>query len=228
MRALFMALSSASLIAAGTYTGLAQPSGSQEAPSDQPDAPALTAFADDASPDAAPPAGPKERPARPPRVHVLPPHAMDVLDLTDDQERQIQELEREARGKLAKILTPEQQKQLQEMRPPGPPPPHGSPAGRPGMGDHRPSPRGDDGRGEFRRGDGPSPHFDRPPPHARGHEGDDRSPPHGMRRPPRRDDRDDDRGPPPGRRPPPRGDRDYDDDDDDERGPPPRRFRRED
>ena len=53
--------------------------------------------------------------------HLLPPFAMDKLNLTEDQQKQIADLEKETKEKLDKILTPEQIKMLSEMRPPRPP-----------------------------------------------------------------------------------------------------------
>ena len=49
---------------------------------------------------------------------LLPPRAQEQLNLTDDQQKQIAELETEAKAKLDKILTPDQQQQLQQFRPP--------------------------------------------------------------------------------------------------------------
>jgi hypothetical protein len=77
-----------------------------------------------------PPGGP------PPRFElgrVLPPHLRDELDLTDEQEKQLDELEKEVKERLLKILTAEQKKKLRDLRrtpPPPPPPPPGGP-GRP-------------------------------------------------------------------------------------------------
>lgn len=61
---------------------------------------------------------------------VLPPHVRSELDLTADQEKQIAELEKEVKQKLSKILTAEQRKKAESIRPPfgpgagkdGPPP----------------------------------------------------------------------------------------------------------
>ena len=69
---------------------------------------------------------------RPPRFElgkVLPPFARDELNLTADQQKQLADLEKEVKAKLEKILTAEQKKTLEEMRPPGPPP--GGPGGGP-------------------------------------------------------------------------------------------------
>lgn len=58
-------------------------------------------------------------PKRPPGgPHLLPPHAAEHLNLTDDQKKQIADLEAEVKAKIEKILTADQLKQLKEMRPP--------------------------------------------------------------------------------------------------------------
>ncbi len=68
------------------------------------------------------PAGP------PPRFQlgqVLSPSVRNQLELTREQEQQLANLEREVKDSLTKILTPEQQKQLtnlRSVRAPGPPP----------------------------------------------------------------------------------------------------------
>jgi Spy/CpxP family protein refolding chaperone len=83
---------------------------------------------------------------------VLPPFAKDQLNLTDDQQKQIADLEKDVKAKLEKILTAEQIKQLGNMRPPrgqggpgspgGDGPPGGGRGGRGGRGGDRPG--GDD------------------------------------------------------------------------------------
>ena len=78
--------------------------------------------------------GPKGAgPMRPPgfHVHVLPPHAAEALNLTDEQKKQIAELEAKVQARLEKILTPGQLDQLKQMHPPHPP---GGPAGGPDAG----------------------------------------------------------------------------------------------
>ncbi|HEV3417322.1 MAG TPA: hypothetical protein VG056_10925 [Pirellulales bacterium] len=84
----------------------------------------------------------------PPRPgQILPDFLQERLNLTADQKKQVEALQKEVDAKLAKILTDEQKKQLKEMRnrgpggngpPPGPPdengPPrdgNGPPPGRP-------------------------------------------------------------------------------------------------
>ena len=69
---------------------------------------------------------------------LLPPSVRSRLRLTEEQEQQLTNLEREVKERLAKLLTPEQQKQFADLRlsqPPGPPPdgfPDGPPPGGPG------------------------------------------------------------------------------------------------
>src|SRR5262249_49504234 len=59
---------------------------------------------------------------------LLPPFMQERLKLTDEQKKQLEALQKEVDGKLAKILTEEQQKQLKEM-------PQGfGPGGRGGFG----------------------------------------------------------------------------------------------
>jgi phosphatidylethanolamine-binding protein (PEBP) family uncharacterized protein len=53
-----------------------------------------------------------------PGAHLIPREAEQKLHLTPDQQQQIQALEKETQAKLAKILTPEQLKILQNTRPP--------------------------------------------------------------------------------------------------------------
>lgn len=50
--------------------------------------------------------------------HLLPPPLMEKLNLTDDQKKQVADLEAEVKAKLAQILTPEQLQTLKQMRPP--------------------------------------------------------------------------------------------------------------
>ena len=63
---------------------------------------------------------------------LLPPHILEELELTPAQEKQLRELEQETRKKLQKILTPEQQKQIERLgrRRPGPGPDDGPPPPR--------------------------------------------------------------------------------------------------
>lgn len=68
---------------------------------------------------------------------LLPPFLQERLKLTDEQKKQLDELQKEVQGKLDKILTEEQRKQLKDMQsrfgPRGPGgPPGGAPGGPPG------------------------------------------------------------------------------------------------
>jgi Spy/CpxP family protein refolding chaperone len=74
---------------------------------------------------------------------LLPPHIMEELELTPEQHRQLRELEKETRKKLQKILTPEQQKQIERLgrRRPGPGPDDGPPPREKG---NRPPPKDDE------------------------------------------------------------------------------------
>jgi len=56
---------------------------------------------------------------------ILPPFVREALDLTQDQEKQIADLEKAVRAKLLKILTREQQKRISEMTGKGPKGPNG-------------------------------------------------------------------------------------------------------
>lgn len=83
---------------------------------------------------------------------LLPSFLVEQLNLTEDQVKRINDLEKEAKAKLDKILTPAQQKILSEARPrrTGPGGPGGRDGGRPGEGRRGPSEGG--GRGDGQRG----------------------------------------------------------------------------
>jgi hypothetical protein len=69
--------------------------------------------------------GPPGREKGPPRYELgklFPPHVRDELRLTPEQAKQLAELEQDVRARLEKILTADQKRQIEEMRPPGPPP----------------------------------------------------------------------------------------------------------
>ena len=66
---------------------------------------------------------------------VLPPHVVDELDLTADQQKKLEALEKDVKAKLEKILTADQIKRLDEM---GPPPGKDGP---PGGGKDAPMPK---------------------------------------------------------------------------------------
>jgi hypothetical protein len=78
------------------------------------------------------PGGPLMGPPRP--GEILPRFLRDRLELTSDQEKQIEALQKDVDARLAKILTDEQRQQLKAMRERGPggfgPP--GGPGGPPG------------------------------------------------------------------------------------------------
>jgi len=58
-------------------------------------------------------------------LHVIPPFAQPLLNLTDRQKQQIDDLTKSTSAELEKILTPEQMKTLEQARPP-----RGGPAGQ--------------------------------------------------------------------------------------------------
>jgi hypothetical protein len=70
----------------------------------------------------------------PPIGQVLPPFARDMLQMTDAQQKELDSIQKEVEAKLAKILTDEQKKQLQEMRDRGPGRGPGGPGGPGGFG----------------------------------------------------------------------------------------------
>ena len=49
-------------------------------------------------------------------LHLVPPRVQERLNLTEDQKKQITELEGDVKSKMEKILTPDQMNQLQQMR----------------------------------------------------------------------------------------------------------------
>ncbi len=65
----------------------------------------------------------------PPLGHILPPPVQEKLNLTAVQKRQLDALQKDVDGKLMKILTAQQLKQVRELRP-GPGGPGGPPPGR--------------------------------------------------------------------------------------------------
>ena len=82
-------------------------------------------------------------PGGPPRFQlgkVLPPFVREELRLTREQEKQLEELEKEVKQRLTKILTEEQRKRIETMRPPGLGGP-GGPSGPPRDGDGGPPER---------------------------------------------------------------------------------------
>jgi hypothetical protein len=122
------------------------------------------------------PGGPGFNVFGPPQVgQLLPPFAQDVLKLSDEQKKQIEEIEEDARVRLEKVLNEEQRKQFADLRrsppdagmlaaaggpggpnfgPPGDGRPNFGPPGRGGRrdrrdGDNRPDRRGPGGRAGF-------------------------------------------------------------------------------
>jgi hypothetical protein len=73
---------------------------------------------------------------------VMPAFLQEMLKMTDEQKKQIADLQKDVDAKLDKILTDDQKKQLKEMKdrakaftgPPGGGPPGGGPGGFPGFG----------------------------------------------------------------------------------------------
>ncbi len=69
-----------------------------------------------------PEGGPSTRPhdpnAPPPGFHLFPREVAEKLKLTADQRKQLDELAKETKEKIDKILTAEQKKILEESRPP--------------------------------------------------------------------------------------------------------------
>ena len=55
---------------------------------------------------------------KPGGFHLLPPRAMEHLNLTDAQKTQIESLEADVKQKIEQILTPEQLEKLKQMHPP--------------------------------------------------------------------------------------------------------------
>ena len=94
------------------------------------------------NPDAKPGNGPggqqSGRRGPPGGFHLIPRFAEEKLALTDDQKTKIQDLEKETKDKLSKILTSDQLKTLETMRPPRPGQGRGEQGGpggdRPGQG----------------------------------------------------------------------------------------------
>ncbi|MGO8746553.1 MAG: hypothetical protein ACLQNE_11240 [Thermoguttaceae bacterium] len=74
--------------------------------------------------------------------HLIPPFAVEKLNLTEDQQQQVAALEKETKAKLYKILTTAQRKTLETARPPRPG--MGGPGGQGAFGGRR-GPRGPGG-----------------------------------------------------------------------------------
>jgi Spy/CpxP family protein refolding chaperone len=102
-----------------------------------------------------PPRDGRQPPGGPPRWELgklIPPPIQDELNLTDEQQKQLHDLEREVRDRVMKMLTSEQKdklKRLQHRGPGGPPDGRGEPP------DRRGPPRGEGPRGGPPDRDGP-------------------------------------------------------------------------
>jgi hypothetical protein len=85
--------------------------------------------------DGAPPNRPSPMPGRGgsgrPGYHLLPRFTMDRLDLSEEQRKQLADLEADVRLKLKAILTPEQFQTLDQTLPPPPPPTDAEPDRQP-------------------------------------------------------------------------------------------------
>jgi hypothetical protein len=102
--------------------------------------------------DGPPRRGPGGPPGGPPRGwepgRVMPPPIREELELTEDQKKQLADLEKEVKDRILKMLTAEQKKKLDDLRrrgPEGPPPPPPPPEreGRPPERPDRDQARGD-------------------------------------------------------------------------------------
>lgn len=71
-------------------------------------------------PDGRGPGGPGGPGGPPMPGQILPPFLQDRLNLTAEQKKQLEALQKEVDGKLAKILTEDQKRQLKEMQQRGP------------------------------------------------------------------------------------------------------------
>jgi len=84
---------------------------------------------------------------------ILPPHVLHELELSPEQKKKFDALQKDVDERLGRILTADQMKQLKEMRPPGPPGGFGGPGGGFGPGGGPP--------GGFDKDDGPPPPRDK-------------------------------------------------------------------
>jgi hypothetical protein len=116
------------------------------------------------------PGGPGGRPGGAPRFEigqVLPPFVVEQLELTPEQQKQLDALQKDLKSKLDKLLTADQKKKLETMRPRGPR--EGGPGGPGGPGGDRGGPGGDRGGPPREGGErGPRPGGDRGVPQERG------------------------------------------------------------
>ena len=103
---------------------------------------AMTGLAISQAPERREPAPPGDSPGAGPQFRVLPPFAQRELQLTPEQQKQVEALEADIQAKMQKILTPEQLKQWSERRGP-----RGSRPDQPGAGPNPPRREpGDDNR----------------------------------------------------------------------------------
>lgn len=86
---------------------------------------------------------------KPGGFHILPPRAAEQLNLTEDQKKQLADLEADVKAKIEQILTPDQLEKLKQMHPPRRP-------GGPGEGGHDGPGEGGPG-GPHGGGPGPKP-----------------------------------------------------------------------
>jgi Spy/CpxP family protein refolding chaperone len=83
-------------------------------------------------------------PGGPPRMELgkgFPPHLIEELNLTNEQQKELEAIEKELKAKLEKLLTAEQKKMVENFRsggPGGPGGPGGENGGKGGKGGERP------------------------------------------------------------------------------------------
>ena len=115
----------------------------------------LLAFEHSAQPEKGKP--PKKGPPPYELGKVLPPFVREELDLTEEQEKQLADLEKEVRDRLKKILTEEQLQRIKQLAPKGP---KGPPDGGP---DKKKGPPDDSDKGQKKGGKDPNKLPVRPP-----------------------------------------------------------------
>ena len=103
----------------------------------------------------------------PPRFElgqVLPPHLIDELNLTPEQQTELEKIQKDLKTKLDKLLTEDQKKAIQNFRPRGPGGPMEKGGGEGGKGGAKGGSGGEGGKGGAKGGKGGG----------KGGEGDDR------------------------------------------------------